>query len=152
MDAAHTLLEAVRIPWNIIVDHQGAELQVDALATRLRRDHDLVLVTKVMLCLDAAIQAHAAVDIRHSKAPLTQPLRQIVESIARLGEDKQLFAAGSKLTVLNHLAQFRKFGLHAMAFSLTGQLDKVLQLLDLELQFLPRLSGRQPLEQLLFCL
>ena len=61
MDAPHALLQAVRVPRNVVVDHQRAELQVNALAPRLGGDHHLRLVAKLMFRLNARVEVHAAV-------------------------------------------------------------------------------------------
>jgi len=34
MRATYTLLDALWIPWQIVIDYQGAKLQIDALSTR----------------------------------------------------------------------------------------------------------------------
>jgi hypothetical protein len=41
VDAAHALLQAHRVPGDVVVDHQPAELQVDALAGGLGGDQHL---------------------------------------------------------------------------------------------------------------
>lgn len=41
MAAANALLDALGIPWQVIVHHEGAELEIDALCPGLRGDHDV---------------------------------------------------------------------------------------------------------------
>ena len=44
VDAAEPLLQAGRVPRQVVVDHQPAELEVDAFAGRLGRHADLLVV------------------------------------------------------------------------------------------------------------
>ena len=46
MAAAYALLDALRVPGEVVVDDEGAELEVDALPCRLGGDHDRSGVTK----------------------------------------------------------------------------------------------------------
>jgi hypothetical protein len=48
MTAADALLDALGIPRQVIIHHEGTELEVDALRPRFRRDHDLTLLTEVI--------------------------------------------------------------------------------------------------------
>ena len=45
---ANALLDALGIPGQIVIDHQGAELEVDALGARLGGDHNFPAVAKVI--------------------------------------------------------------------------------------------------------
>src|SRR5581483_10792514 len=47
VDAAHALLEPHRVPGQVVVDHQVAELEVDPLARRLGRHADLPVQVEV---------------------------------------------------------------------------------------------------------
>ena len=49
VDAPHALLQPVGVPRDVVVDHQRAELQVDALAGRLGGHHDLGTIPELVL-------------------------------------------------------------------------------------------------------
>ena len=44
MDTAKTLLKPIRVPWQIIIDHQMRTLQVDAFACRIGRNQDAYIL------------------------------------------------------------------------------------------------------------
>ena len=46
--AADALLDALGVPRQIVIDDEGAELEVDALGAGLRRDHDAALLAEVV--------------------------------------------------------------------------------------------------------
>jgi len=46
MAAADALLDALGIPRQVVVHHEGAKLQVDAFRARFRGDHELALLAK----------------------------------------------------------------------------------------------------------
>ncbi len=48
MTSADALFYALWVPGQVVVDNKGAELQVDALCSGLRGDHDLGFVPKVL--------------------------------------------------------------------------------------------------------
>ena len=48
MAAAYALLDALGIPWHIVVDHQIAELEVDAFGGGFGGNHDAGLIAKVI--------------------------------------------------------------------------------------------------------
>ena len=48
MAAANALFDALRIPRQVVVDHQRTELQVDALGSGLGGDHDFALIAKII--------------------------------------------------------------------------------------------------------
>ena len=90
VDAAHPLLQPVRVPGDVVVDHQVAELQVDALAGRLGGDQHLGLVLEDALGRDPVLQTHPAVDGAHRVAPSADALLQVRECVSRLSEDQYL--------------------------------------------------------------
>ena len=57
VDAAHALLQADRVPGDVVVDHEPAELQVDAFAGGLGGDQDLGDFAELALGVDAACPA-----------------------------------------------------------------------------------------------
>ena len=62
MYPSHSLFQSVRIPWDIIVDHQVTELEVDTLSRRFRGDQHIALVFKNAFRLNSVFQSHSAVD------------------------------------------------------------------------------------------
>ena len=105
VDAAHALLEADGIPGDVVVDHEPAELEVDAFARRLGGHQDLAVLAELALGVDARARRvavadlHAAVDLRDGEAPLAELAQrpavlavagQVVERVLVLGEDEQL--------------------------------------------------------------
>ena len=101
VDAPEALFEAVRIPRQVVVDHQVGVLKVDAFAGGIGRDQDADIGVGAEQRLEAAalIAMRAAVDgddgvlvAKHAGDLLVQ----IVQGVAMLGEDDQLaLPAGS---------------------------------------------------------
>ena len=95
VDAAEALLEPVRVPGQVVVDHQVGALQVDAFASRIGRQQDLDLgvVFERLLGFQAVLTADAPVDDLHgvgAPEPVRDLLAQVVQGVAVLGEDHQL--------------------------------------------------------------
>ena len=105
VDAAHALLEPHRIPRDVVVDHEPAELEVDAFAGGLGGDKHLAVFAELALGVDAdagrvaVADLHAAVNLRDGQAPLAQLAEraavfavagEIIERVLVLGEDQQL--------------------------------------------------------------
>ncbi len=99
VDASEPLLQASRVPRHVVVDHQVAELEVDALAGRLGRHAHLGLGAELFLGPLPFVRVHAAVDLARRVAPAAQVLLDVVQRVAVLGEQQQLAAA---------VLQFRK--------------------------------------------
>src|SRR5208283_5902748 len=78
MDPTHPLLQSNRIPRDIVVDHEPAELEIDSLASRFGRDHDLAILAELPLGtqpgagLVAVPDLHAAVDLGDRESPFTE--------------------------------------------------------------------------------
>ena len=70
VDTAHALLQTVGVPGDVIVDHQRAELQVDALTGGVGGHHDLSAITEDVFRLDASVHAHRAIDGHDVVTPL----------------------------------------------------------------------------------
>ena len=95
VDAAEALLQPVRVPGQVVVDHQVGALQVDALARRVGRQQHLRprVVPEGFLRGQALLAAHAAVDDDDRILPAEQrrhPLPQVAQRVAVLGEDHEL--------------------------------------------------------------
>src|SRR5262249_11103278 len=96
MNAAEALLKSIRIPRQVVVDHQvGAALQVHAFARRVISDEDAyprIVIERRDVGL-AHIARDPALDHCHRfmlADPLTDVARQVFERIAWFSEDQQL--------------------------------------------------------------
>ena len=89
VDATHALLEPVGVPRDVVVDHQVAELEVDALAGGLGGDHDLRSLAEVLLRCDSLPKLQATVDDCDVEVA-AELLDEVVEGVLVLGEDQQL--------------------------------------------------------------
>ena len=80
VDAAHALFQPHRVPGDVVVDHQPAELEVDALARRLGGHQHLAILAELALGVDARARRvavadlHAAVDRRSRARPHSRSL------------------------------------------------------------------------------
>ena len=103
VDAADALFQADGIPRDVEVDHQPAELQVDAFAGGLGGDEHLGRFLELALGIDARAgrvaiaDLHAAVNLRERQPPLAQfanraavaaVARQVIKRVLVLGEDR----------------------------------------------------------------
>ena len=96
VDAPHPLLQAVRVPRDVVVEEDVADLKVDAFAGGLGGDQDLdrafaelLLGVKARARLVARARFHAAVDAADPEAPGLQAAHEIVQRVLELGEEKQ---------------------------------------------------------------
>jgi hypothetical protein len=48
MAAPNALLDSLRVPWQVIVDHKRAELKIDTFRGRFGGDKDLCMVPEVL--------------------------------------------------------------------------------------------------------
>ena len=115
VDAAHALLEPSRIPGDVVVHHQPAELEVDPLARGIGR-YEVARAAGTAEELDlllAFLPSHAAVDLRHPtrEAEAFQTADEVVHRIAVLAEDEPLLARVAR--VFEHLAQLLELGFAA---------------------------------------
>jgi hypothetical protein len=107
-----------------------AELQVDALAGRLRGDADLLLGAKFVLDLLPAGGRVTAVDGADRVAPVAQMLGEILERVAVFGEDQQLAVAVQQLRELSPgeaVPERRQLPLLAGGDRLVGHPDQLLE-------------------------
>ena len=107
MDPAHPLFQAGRVPRNVVVDHQAAELQIDALARGVGGHHvaRAVRTAKGLHLAVAFLPVHAAMDLR-CLPPVAEPLQaphQVVHRVPVLTEDEPLLVL--VLGPLQHLSQ-----------------------------------------------
>ena len=120
VDAAHALLEPHRVPGDVVVDHEPAELEIDPLARSLRRHQNLGVVAELALGMDASVgrvpvaNLHATVDLRDGEAPLAElsertPVPaiadEVVERVLVFGEHEQLHApVAEDVLLVQHFA------------------------------------------------
>ena len=95
MDAAEALLQAVRIPRQVVVHHQVRALEIDAFAGGVGGQQHLHLgvVPERLLRLHPLFAAHAAVDHDDRLFAAEQgrdAAFQVIQRVAVLGEDDEL--------------------------------------------------------------
>ena len=95
VDAAEALFQAVRVPGQVVVDHQVGALQVDAFAGGVGGQQHLHLrvVPERFLRRQTFLAAYAAMDDDHRRLAAEQSrdaLLQVAQRVPVLGEDHQL--------------------------------------------------------------
>ena len=105
VDAAEALLDPVRVPRQVVVDHQVGALQVQALAGGVGgdQDPDVRVLGEQLRDLAALLAADAAVDGDDGVGAAEQvadPLGEVVQGVAVLGEDDDLAVAGLRRSSL----------------------------------------------------
>ena len=148
VDAAHALLQAGRVPRDVVVGHAGAELQVDAFAGGVRGDAEAgaIGLAELFYLRFPLAPVHAAVNLG-DVAGVAQPLQaphQVVQRVAVLGEHQPLLrrcrtlparpslAAGS--AVFQHLVQLHELGLAALVDRLPRHAAQAVQRLHFRVQ------------------
>ena len=142
VDAPHPLFQAHRIPGNVVVDHEPAELEVDAFARRLRCRHDLAAFTELALRIDAATGSvavadlHAAMNLRYGEVPFVPHLLdEVIERVLVLRENQKLHLRIVEDALLRqHFPKFPELGFDFALFEQKSLRDKVIQLSDLVFQ------------------
>ena len=142
VDAAHALLQAHRIPGNVVVDHEPAELEVDAFARRLGCRHDLAAFTELALRIDpaagrvAVADLHAAVNLGYGQMPFVPHfLDEVIERVLMLREDQELHLRIFEDALLReYFTQFPELGFDFALFEQKRLRDKLIQLADLVFQ------------------
>src|SRR2546426_474706 len=96
MDPAHPLLEPVRIPRDIVIEHDVAAMQVNPLSCGFSRYENLSgPVPELLLRVEAGSRLlpfadlHPAVDEADSEPPIAELTDKILESLAEFGEDQK---------------------------------------------------------------
>ena len=92
VDATQALFQASRVPRHVVIDHQVAELEVDAFASRLCGHAYLSLSTELFLGTLAFVRIHAAMNFAGGVTPAGQVLLDVIQRVAVLGKQQQ-FAA-----------------------------------------------------------
>ena len=115
VNPAHPLLQPRRVPGDVVVDHQPAELQVDALAGRIGGDHVARTVRPPEgLHLTVPLPpVHAAVDLCRV-APVAKPFQaphQVIHGVPVFAEDEPLLIL--PVGILQHLTELLELGFRA---------------------------------------
>ena len=114
VDASHTLLQPGGYPREIIVDHIGAKLQVNALAGGFGRRHHLAAVAKIKLSLTPCCVIHTAINLRHLIAPGLKEGAQKIQRVLEFRKDQQLFVVARRdANIAEDFAQRVHLGFHA---------------------------------------
>ena len=110
VDAPHALLQSRRDPGQVVVDHAGAELEVDALTGSLGSDHHLGTLQKFPLGAAAVVVGHTPVYLSHPVSPLFKQIPQEIERVLEFGKHQEPLAVsrfhpglGHDFTELNDL-------------------------------------------------
>src|SRR5208337_1747247 len=95
VDATEALLQAVRIPGQVVVDHKVSALQVDSLAGCVggEEDLDFLVMRERLLGLAPILAADAAMNDDDCLGPSNEcsyAFGKIVQGVAMLGEDDEL--------------------------------------------------------------
>lgn len=146
MNSAHTLFEAHRIPGNVVIDQQPAELKIDALAGGLGRNQHLAFLAELSLGIDSTSRRvpvadrHAAVDLADLQPPLAQLAErpavptiagQVVERLLVLGEHEQLHPRiVEDLLFCQHLLQPGQLGFNFPLLQGPCLVDELAETLD----------------------
>ncbi len=130
VNPAHPLLEASGIPRHVEVDHDPAELEIDAFGRSVGADHEpcaavLVSSAKPLDLSLAILVIHAAVNLG-DLARIAHPPEatdKVVKGVSVLGEDDQLLT--DELGVGEHLAELVELRLGSHCIDLAGQIPEL---------------------------
>ena len=132
MDASHALLQPHRVPGDVVVDHEPAELEVDALPCCLGRHQHLGRLPEGPLGIDAGAggvavaDLHAAVDLGDGEAPGFELADQVVEGVLVLGEDQELHLGVAEDPLLgDHVLELGELGLDLAGFEHLSCVDEL---------------------------
>ncbi|MNP11897.1 hypothetical protein D3C76_1041070 [compost metagenome] len=100
VDTTKALFETIRVPGEVVIDHQVGVLQVHAFACCIGGDQhkDIGVVAELLLNLSPLIAVGAAMNGHYSLGfaqHVPNSSNQVVQGIAVLGEDDQLAAAAT---------------------------------------------------------
>ena len=150
VDATEPLLQSVRVPRQVVVDHQVGPLQVDALAGGIGRDQDLDLGLVLESLLGAAshFATHAPGDGDHRFVLAKQGSElgaEVVQGVLVLGEDDQLAKAAILVmhdVLLQDLLQLGPLRIAFAPPNPPGELLQTCELADFGFEFLHGPGGR----------
>ena len=159
VDAPKPLLHTVRVPWEVVVDHQVGALEVDALARGVGRDEHLHVLVGAEECLSllpffalcAAVDRDDRVGVANDVADL---VTEVVQRVAMLGEDNDLPLPAVGVVhlrrVLEQLREFVPLAVFAGGHESFRLVFEVGEDRDLGFEFGNRLGRRGVVDELLF--
>ena len=150
VDTAQALLETGRVPGQVVVDHQVAELKVDPLARRLGRHAYLAARPEILLGLPALARVHPAVDLAGRVTPRFDVLPQMVQRIPVLGEDQELAPPVFQFIELRSLqavAQCDQLGVAPAFANAPRTRNQIAQLGDLRPELIQFRRGRRLVDE-----
>ena len=147
VDTSHMLLQAIRIPGDIPVNEQAAELQIDTLACSIRTDEYLrIWLHKLALRLATLIYRHASVNRGYRIAIIMQTLLKIKQGILMFCEDDQFLAINNTLRGKQMFEFLIFLLLLLLVIQRISHQIKLFHLLRLSLDFTGALRGRKQLQ------
>ena len=156
VNAAEALLQAIRVPGQVVVHHQVGVLEVDAFAGGIGGDENSHIGVGAEQRLEAAafVAVRAAMN-RDDRVGVAEhagdPLMQVVQRVAVFGEDDELpLPPGGVVHLRIVLEDFREFIPLAVLAGGDDGLGLLLEPLeddDLRLQFGDRLGGSRLVDQ-----
>ena len=148
MDSPDPLLKPDGVPRDVVVNHLGAELEVDAFSRGLGRDEHLGRLAELTLGVDAASRRvavanlHPAVNLRDGEAPLAElperpPVLAVpheeVERVLVLGEDEELLVpVGEEALVFEDALEPGELRLDFPLLKAPGLVDELAQARNLD--------------------
>ena len=157
VDAPETLFQAVRVPGQVVVDHQVGALEVHSLPGGVVRHHDdhLGVVHERLDRLPPRLAGHAAVDHHHRLAP-SQPgadaFGEVLQGVAGFGEDDELPPVPALVThqrVVEDGVQLAPLGVRVAEAQRPGLPFQPSERRDLRFQLLHGGGGRRLVENAL---
>ncbi len=153
VDAAEALLNPVRVPRQVVVDHQVRPLQVHALTRGIGRDKDLHrrIVAERVLHPPTVLALHAAMDDHHcflAAEQCSDLAFEVVERVTVLGEHDELawLAGRVELVRLQDVAKLDPLLVLARRAEIRGEHLQHAQLGDLSFEFDDRLGAHRVLD------
>ena len=151
VDAAEPLLDLVRVPRQIVVDHEVAALKVHTLAGRVVGDQDqhVLVLHEALDDLAPLFTRNAAVDHLHGLGiaePRPHLVEQVVQRVLGLGENDQLAAIAGRVDhqiVVEDTIELAPLRIHARAQHAERHRLQALQRLDFQGELLDRLGRRR---------
>ncbi len=86
----YPLFQPHRIPWDIIIYHDVAELKVQTLTTCLCRDHHISLAGKAFLSTTSLFKVHRSIQADHRETPCREKILHHLLRGYKLCENQKL--------------------------------------------------------------
>jgi hypothetical protein len=98
---AEPLFQAGRVLWHVVIDHQVAELEVDAFSCGFRGHAYLRASPENLLCPFPLVGAHAAGDLAGAETPPFEVTANVTQGVPVLRENQELSPAVFQLQKLS---------------------------------------------------